>query len=84
VATSLWGILIFFILPDTINSARFLTEEEKQYAEDRVVIAGTGRYDPINSHWKLEQALECLMDPKTWFFVAISILTQVKISFHES
>lgn len=64
-------------MPDTISSAKFLTEEEKQYAEDRVVAAGLGRFDPINSHWKFEQVLECFIDPKTWFFIAISICTQI-------
>lgn len=75
--TSFWSIIVFFLLPDTINQASFLTEEEKQYAEDRVVLGGTGRVDPINSRWKLEQVLECLTDPKTYFFAAISILTQI-------
>jgi len=68
---------MFFGLPDTINDADFLTEEEKQYAEDRVVTAGLGRTDPINSQWKVEQVIECLMDPKTYFFIAMSVLTQV-------
>jgi len=68
---------MFFGLPDTINDADFLTEEEKQYAEDRVVTAGLGRTDPINSQWKVEQVIECLMDPKTYFFIAMSVLTQI-------
>lgn len=80
VATSLWSVVMFFGLPDTINDANFLTEEEKQYAEDRVVTAGTGRTDPINSQWKVEQVIECLMDPKTYFFAVISVLTQVPSS----
>ena len=71
------SFIIFFFLPDTINDAKFLTEEEKQYAEDRVVLGGTGRTDSTNSQWKMEQVSECLSDPKTWFFVAISVLTQV-------
>jgi hypothetical protein len=75
--TTLWGFVVLFALPDTINNAKFLTEEEKQYAEDRVVMGGTGRVDPLNSKWKSEQAIECLLDPKTWFFAVISVLTQV-------
>ena len=77
VITSLWSVLIFFFLPDTINDAGFLTEEEKQYAEDRVVMGGTGRVDALNSRWKPEQVVECLLDPKTYFFAAISVLTQI-------
>ena len=77
VATSVWGVIMFFLLPDSIKNATFLTEEEKQYAEDRVVMGGAGRFDPINSRWKIDQVWECLTDPKTWFFVAIAALTQV-------
>ena len=75
--TSLWSILVFCFLPDTINDAGFLTEEEKQYAEDRVVIGGTGKVDPFTSRWKPEQVVECIRDPKTYFFAAISVLTQI-------
>ena len=75
--TSFWSVLVFLLLPDAINDAKFLTEEEKQYAEDRVVMGGTGRTDPVNSRWKSEQVFECLLDPKTYFFAAISVLTQV-------
>ena len=77
ILTSIWSILLFFFLPDTINDANFLTEEEKQYAEDRVVMGGTGRVDTLNSRWKREQVIECLLDPKTYFFAAISVLTQI-------
>ncbi|EHK98380.1 putative Uncharacterized transporter [Glarea lozoyensis 74030] len=77
VATSVQSFVIFFFLPDTINDAKFLNEEEKQYAEDRVVLGGTGKTDPINSEWKMDQVLECFMDPKTYFFAAISVLTQI-------
>jgi MFS family permease len=77
VITSLWSILVFFFLPDTISDAGFLTEEEKQYAEDRVVMGGTGIVDQLNSRWKPEQVVECVLDPKTYFFVAISVLTQI-------
>jgi len=77
VVTSFWSVVVFFFLPDIINDAGFLTEEEKQYAEDRVVLGGTGRVDPLNSRWKPEQVVECLLDPKTYFFAAISVLTQI-------
>lgn len=69
--------MIFFFLPDSINDASFLTEEEKQYAEDRVVMGGTGRTDTTKREWKSEQVIECLLDPKTYFFACISVLTQV-------
>ena len=56
--TFLWGIPMLLFLPDSIAKAKFLTEEEREVAARRVVLAGTGRTD--NANWKLDQALECL------------------------
>ncbi|PSN67372.1 major facilitator superfamily transporter [Corynespora cassiicola Philippines] len=75
VLTFVWGIPILLFLPDSIEKAKFLTEEERKYAADRVVIAGTGRTD--NTNWKLDQAKECLIDPKTWIIFSMSLLTQI-------
>ncbi|KAK3326010.1 hypothetical protein B0H66DRAFT_616772 [Apodospora peruviana] len=38
---------------------------------DRVVMAGTGRTD--QTHWRWEQAVECLAGPKTWFIFALEV-----------
>jgi hypothetical protein len=75
VLTFIWAIPMLLFLPDSIEKAKFLTEEERKYAADRVVIAGTGRTDNVG--WKLDQALECLMDPKTWLIFSMSLLTQI-------
>ncbi|KAF5006948.1 hypothetical protein FDECE_6706 [Fusarium decemcellulare] len=75
VLTTVWAIPIFLFLPDTISKAKFLTADERKVAADRVVIAGTGSTE--NSHWKLDQVKECLVDPKTWFIVSIELLTQM-------
>ena len=77
ISTSIWGVFMFFLLPSDIASAKFLTEEEKEYAENRVVVNGTGRYDATTSKWKLDQVIECFMDPKTYFFIAIEACTQI-------
>ncbi|KAG7447434.1 MFS general substrate transporter [Guyanagaster necrorhizus] len=77
VATGLWGIIILLILPDSIESCGFLNEEEKKCAQDRVILAGTGKSSKETSQWKREQVFECFLDPKTWFFFAISICTQI-------
>ncbi|PBK79473.1 MFS general substrate transporter [Armillaria gallica] len=76
-ATGLWGAVILFILPDSIESCGFLNEEEKKCAQDRVVLAGTGKASKETSQWKRDQVFECFSDPKTWFFFAISICTQI-------
>lgn len=77
VSTSIWGVFMFLLLPSNITSARFLTEEEKQYAENRVVVSGTGKHDPEASKWRVDQVIECFLDPKTYFFMAIEALTQI-------
>ncbi|KAF2162876.1 hypothetical protein M409DRAFT_68849 [Zasmidium cellare ATCC 36951] len=73
-ATFLLGFVLLFMLPDSIATASFLTAEEKACAEQRVILAGTGK---AKHDWKPAQTLECLMDPKTIFFFAISLLTQI-------
>lgn len=73
-ATFLWGLVLLFFLPDSIATARFLSPEEKQCAEQRVILRGTGK---TKHTWKSAQMLECFMDPKTFFFLAISLLTQI-------
>lgn len=62
------------MLPDSIATARFLTPEEKECAEQRVILQGTGKAKHV---WQPAQMLECLTDPKTFFFLAISLLTQI-------
>ncbi|KAF2091504.1 MFS general substrate transporter [Saccharata proteae CBS 121410] len=74
VATFLWGVPLFLLLPDSISSAGFLNEEEKLCAEARVIHDGTGR---TKHQWKLGQVVECFVDPKTYFFFGISLLTQI-------
>ncbi|KAI1371643.1 putative allantoate permease [Hypoxylon crocopeplum] len=75
VATFLLGFGLFFLLPDTISNAKFLTPQERQWAGDRIVIAGTGRTE--NTTWKRDQLLECLRDPKTWLIWSIALLCQI-------
>ncbi|KAJ9192714.1 hypothetical protein DTO021D3_9059 [Paecilomyces variotii] len=74
VATFIWGWVLLAFLPDSIMSAKFLTEEQRKVAEGRVQAAGTGKG---KSSWKTSQITECLLDPKTFFFVGISLLAQI-------
>ncbi|KAI0836203.1 putative allantoate permease [Hypoxylon sp. FL0890] len=75
VATFLLGFGLLFLLPDTISKAKFLNARERQWAGDRIVIAGTGRTE--NATWKWEQTVECLQDPKTWLIFSIALLCQI-------
>ncbi|KAJ5511990.1 Major facilitator superfamily domain general substrate transporter [Penicillium expansum] len=74
-ATFLWGFAIWILLPDSISTANFLTEEERQFASNRVVVAGTGTTE--ETAWKWDQFVECLMDPKTWLIFGLELCTQI-------
>lgn len=73
-ATFLWGLPLLLLLPDSIPHATFLTPAELRCATHRIALAGTGHTTPA---WRPSQALECLSDPKTYFFLALSLLTQI-------
>lgn len=75
VLTFLWGFFIWFLLPDSISKAKFLSEEERQFATNRILVAGTGTTE--QTAWKWDQALECVMDPKTWLIFGLELLTQI-------
>lgn len=68
----LWSITVFIVLPDSPMNAFFFTDTEKYYAIQRVAENKTGI---INKKWKWDQALESIIDPKTWilFFFNIAI-----------
>ena len=69
-----WAIFLYFTLPDSPLNARFLTEEEKYYATQRLAGNRTGIADKDRS-WKWSQALEAVLDIKVWliFFFNIAI-----------
>ncbi|KAK3328182.1 MFS general substrate transporter [Cercophora scortea] len=76
VATFLWAFVLMALLPDSISTAaKFLSDEERQYASSRIEAAGTGRTE--KTHWRWEQVQECLADPKTWFLLVLEMLTQI-------
>ncbi|CAI6340625.1 unnamed protein product [Periconia digitata] len=75
ICTFVWAFVVFFYLPDGISSARFLTEEERTWAADRVVISGTGKTE--QTRWRWDQMQECLVDPKTWFLFILALVCQI-------
>jgi hypothetical protein len=61
----LWGILMFFVLPDNPTNARWLSISERKLAVERLRANQTG----IESkRWKRGQALEALTDVKILVF----------------
>lgn len=69
-----WGLMLFFILPDSPVSAWFLDHEERLAAVARISHNHTGM---INRKFKWEQALEALIDFKTWFFLIFTFISNI-------
>lgn len=68
------GILTLLILPDAPNTARFLSERQKEIAVERV--AGN-RQGVKNSHFKKYQVLQTFKDPKTYLLFVMAVGAQV-------
>lgn len=58
----------FFILPGHPTRAKWLTEEHKYIALERIRLNNTGSQ---STHFKWPQVYECLKDPKAWLYAAI-------------
>ncbi|EAL85667.1 putative MFS allantoate transporter [Aspergillus fumigatus Af293] len=70
IVTFLWGILMFFRLPDTPNTASFLTEAEKLLATERLKANNAGyKRNKIDT----SQIIEAFIDPKTWLLAPHSL-----------
>ncbi|THU89913.1 MFS general substrate transporter [Dendrothele bispora CBS 962.96] len=72
--TSLWGLYVFFMLPDSPVSARFLSEREKAIAVKRVAENRTGIK---NKTFKTYQVKQALLDPKTYLLFFASVAAQI-------
>ena len=69
-----WAVFLYFFLPDSPMNSRFLNEEEKYYATQRLAENRTGIADKDRA-WKWDQALEAVLDIKVWliFFFNIAV-----------
>ncbi|KAL4808288.1 major facilitator superfamily domain-containing protein [Aspergillus unguis] len=68
--TVVWALVLFYWLPDTPMSARFLSEEDRHKAVTRVSGNMTGIK---NNEFKIDQFIEALLDVKCWALVFIQI-----------
>ena len=55
-----------WLLPSHITTARFLTDEQKYLALERIRLNNTGTQ---NTTFKWSQVKECFLDVKQWMFV---------------
>ncbi|KAF3396975.1 hypothetical protein DPV78_007846 [Talaromyces pinophilus] len=69
-----WSIFAFLYLPDTPMNAWFLNEREKYCIITRLAENKTGI---VSKTWKREQAVEAIIDPKTWIIFLFNIAINV-------
>ncbi|KAJ7203332.1 MFS general substrate transporter [Mycena pura] len=72
--TLVTAALFWFLFPDSPTDAWFLTPPERAVAVLRLKVNQTG---VENKHFKKEQMIEALLDPKTWLFALFSALDNV-------
>ncbi|KAK7013848.1 MFS general substrate transporter [Favolaschia claudopus] len=74
ILTLITSLAFWFFFPDSPTNAWFLTPEERAVAVMRLKVNQTG---VENKHFKKEQMMEALLDPKTWLFALFSALDNV-------
>ncbi|EIM88617.1 MFS general substrate transporter [Stereum hirsutum FP-91666 SS1] len=74
ILTLITAICFFLFFPDSPTNAWFLTPDERVKAVQRIKGNQTG---VENKHFKKEQMIEALLDPKVWLFALFSALDNV-------
>lgn len=78
--TALWGVILYFTLPDSPLTARFLTQRERKIVDRRPQkILHSFKTDK----WSRSQCIEALIDPKTWLIsliIGVSSITNGVVS----
>ncbi|KAJ7508955.1 major facilitator superfamily domain-containing protein [Mycena galericulata] len=74
ILTLITSVSFWFFFPDSPTTAWFLTPAERAIAVMRLKENQTG---VENKHFKKEQMIEALTDPKTWLFALFSALDNV-------
>lgn len=72
--TIFWGIVLFFFLPDSPLKARWLSPTERVLANNRPQ-AATKSFK--TTKWKNSQAIEAVIDPKTWMLFCYMVGTSI-------
>ena len=70
----LYSLFLMVYLPDSPMNARFLTEEERWHAVQRLSENRTGI---VNNQWKWDQVWEALLDVKVWIMFFFNIATNI-------
>ncbi|KAG1818387.1 major facilitator superfamily domain-containing protein [Suillus variegatus] len=83
IMTMILAILFWFLFPDSPTNAWFLTPDERVKAVQRIkacLLTQENQTGVENKHFKKEQMIEALTDPKTWLFALLAALCNVPAS----
>ncbi len=69
-----WAIVLWFLLPNSPVTAKFLTTEEKRITVERLRENQTG---VENKHFKWYQVKEAALDYKTYLFFLIALVANI-------
>ncbi|KAL3963026.1 hypothetical protein ACCO45_004549 [Purpureocillium lilacinum] len=72
--TIIYGCFLFYYLPDSPMNARWLSEQDRALAIERV---RSNRTSIENNVWKWAQFKECILDIQCWILVATFFLDDV-------
>jgi len=72
--TLVTSVLFWFFFPDSPTTAYFLTLEERALAVQRIKSNQSG---VENKHWKREQFIETLQDPKVWVMALFTAIANI-------
>ncbi|KEF62002.1 uncharacterized protein A1O9_03574 [Exophiala aquamarina CBS 119918] len=81
IASILVAVAAFFILPDWPHNTKFLTEEEKEMAQYRVLVSNGGIDEGIGGTW--DGVKEAVRDPFTWLFCGMHFALVTAQSFKD-
>ncbi|KAF7440591.1 hypothetical protein PC9H_000937 [Pleurotus ostreatus] len=68
------SVIFWFFFPDSPTNARFLSPDERRLAVLRIKDNQAG---VENKHWKREQFVETLGDPKIWVMALFAAISQI-------
>ena len=72
--TAVLGVAFLYLIPDSQLNAKWLSEEDRVLAVERVRVNQQGIG---NKHFKMYQFKEALLDPMTWAFVIFALLADI-------
>ncbi|TDZ60888.1 putative transporter [Colletotrichum trifolii] len=68
IITVAFSVLMFFFMPDSPVEAKFLNDEDKVMAVERLRMNQQG---VMSREWRWDHLWECLRDPKTWIWFTL-------------